>query len=71
MDEFRCVPQQLSLAKLVGKFNILIAKYPQTEKYTRVAYDDRARWADHVSPLALSVGSRTTSRVEGGAILLE
>ncbi|CAB1114689.1 unnamed protein product [Ectocarpus sp. CCAP 1310/34] len=47
-----------------GKFNILIAKYPQTEKYTRVAYDDRARWAEHVSPLAFSVGLRTTSRVE-------
>ncbi|CAB1115860.1 unnamed protein product [Ectocarpus sp. CCAP 1310/34] len=43
MDEFRCVRQQLSLAKLEGEFNALIAKYPQTEKYMRVVYDDRAR----------------------------
>ncbi|CAB1116228.1 unnamed protein product [Ectocarpus sp. CCAP 1310/34] len=65
MDEFRCVRQQLSLAKFERKFNALIEKYPKAEKYMRVVYDDRARWAEYVSPLMFSVGSWTTSRVEG------
>ncbi|CAB1097936.1 unnamed protein product [Ectocarpus sp. CCAP 1310/34] len=64
MDEFRCVRQQLSLAKFERKFNALIAKYPQTEKYMRAVYDDRTRWAEYVSPLVFSVGSWTTPRVE-------
>ncbi|CBN76707.1 expressed unknown protein [Ectocarpus siliculosus] len=68
MDEFRCVRQQLSLAKFERKFNALIEKYPKAEKYMQVVYDDRARWAEYVSPLVFSVGSWTTSRVEGACM---
>ena len=66
MDEFKCARQQVSLAKFEARFNALIDKYPQSEQYMRVIYDDRA--AEYVSPLAFSVGSWTTSRVEGAIL---
>ncbi|CAB1104701.1 unnamed protein product [Ectocarpus sp. CCAP 1310/34] len=62
VDEFRCVHQQLSLAKFERKFNALIEKYPKAEKYMRVVHDDRARWAEYVSPLVFSVGQNALIR---------
>lgn len=65
MDDFKCAHQQLSLMEFETRFNALVDKYPESEKYMRVIYEDRERWAEYVSPLAFSVGSWTT-RVEGG-----
>ena len=65
MDDFRVARQQLSLLKDEAKFNALIDKYPKAERYMRVIYEDRKRWAEYVSPLAFSACSWTTSRVEG------
>ena len=66
MDEFKVVRKQLSKAKFETKFIALMQKYPQTEEYMTGIYKDRERWAEYVAPLAFSVGSWTTSRVEGG-----
>ena len=65
MDEFKCARQQLSLEKFEAKFDALSKKYPKAENHLKVIYEDRVRWAEYVSPLAFSVGSWTTSRVEG------
>lgn len=54
MDDFRVARQQLSLLKFEAKFNALIDKYPKAERYMRVIYDDRKRWAEYVSPLGFS-----------------
>ena len=65
MDEFKVARQQTSMAKFEEKFKALTEKYPKADQYMGVIYEDRKRWAEYVSPLAFSVGSWTTSRVEG------
>eukprot|EP00904_Undaria_pinnatifida_P011765 jgi/Undpi1/7719/HiC_scaffold_23.g10192.m1 len=64
MDEFKVARQQTSMAKFEEKFKTLTDKYPKADQYMGVIYEDRKRWAEYVSPLAFSVGSWTTSRVE-------
>ena len=64
MDEFKVARQQTSMAKF-EKFKTLTEKYPKADQYMGVIYEDRKRWAEYVSPPAFSVGSWTTSRVEG------
>lgn len=70
MDEFKIVRQQLSLSKFEDRFNRLLNKYPKAERYMNVVYQDRHAWAEYVAPLAFSVGSWTTSRVEGALLPL-
>ena len=65
MDEFKVARQQTSMAKFEEKFKTLTEKYSKADQYMGVIYEDRKRWAEYVSPLAFSVGSWTTSRVEG------
>ena len=65
MDEFKVARQQTSMAKFEEKFKTITEKYPKADQYMGVIYEDRKRWAEYVSPLAFSVGSWTTSRVEG------
>lgn len=66
MDTWWAVQSQVSLEKFEQLFNDLIAKYPKVEVYMGgPIYNDRASWAEYCSPLTFSVGSWTTSRVEG------
>ena len=52
------------MAKFEEKFKTLTDKYPKADQYMGVIYEDRKRWAEYVSPLAFSVDSWTTSRVD-------
>ena len=65
MDEFKVARQQTSIAKFEEKFKTITDKYPKADQYVGVFYENRERWAEYVSPLAFSVGSWTTSRVNG------
>ena len=65
MDDIKETRRQLSLTKFEARFDALIKQYPKAERWMAVIYHDRKRWAEYVPPLAFSVGSWATSRVEG------
>ena len=68
MDDFKETRRQLSQTKFEASFDALIEKYPKAEICMMVTYHDRKRWVEYVFPPAFSVGSWTTSRVEGAFI---